>query len=124
MNYNLIISEEKKLVSVSPEGNYNLKEIRDLINIVVNDPHYSPDFGFLVDMTKLSYIPVISEIYSISDFIISIKHSFLGKTAMITGHEVLYNLFKLSAMFVSKQGLRSRIFRNYEDALLWLNEFE
>jgi hypothetical protein len=118
--YKLDFSEGNSLVTVTPEGNYSMNNVLDLIRIVLEHPLYNPTNNILIDMSNMKYTPVISEIFTISEFTVSMKKHFKGKTAMIVQGDVLYSMFKLSTIFVAKQGLKSNIFHNVEDALTWL----
>ena len=122
MTYKIDISEKDNLVTVTPEGLYSLNKILDLIQIVIENPLYKPTYNSLIDMRDMKYTPVISEIFTISEFTVSMKNHFRGKTAIVVQGDVLYNMFKLSTMFVSKHGLKSNIFREPESALAWLAE--
>ena len=124
MIYKLEISEEKNLMTVTVKGTYSLNEIMDLIYIVINDPRYKPTYNSIIDLRELKYTPVISEIFKLSEFFISSKQHFKSKTGLVTNNESLYNLFKLSTMFVVKEGLKSNIFRNMEEALAWIADPE
>ncbi len=110
------------MIVVTPSGYYSYKEIIELINLVIHDSRYKPKFNFVIDIRKVIYTPAVSEIYSISSYIIASKRYFQGKTAIITSGEILYNMFTLSTLFVKKEGLTSSIFKTMEDALLWLGQ--
>ena len=120
MIYKLEISEDTNLITVTAKGTYSLNEIMDLIYIVIKDPRYKPTYNAIIDLRELKYTPVISEIFKLSEFFISSKQHFKSKTGLVTNNESLYNLFKLSTMFVVKEGLKSNIFRNMEEALAWI----
>ena len=122
MIYKLDISEQDNLVKVTPEGNYSMNNVLDLIQIILENPLYKPTNNILVDMRNMKYTPVINEIFAISEFIVSMKKHFRAKTAMVVQGDVLYTMFKLSTMFVVKQGLKSNVFHNVEDALTWLTD--
>ena len=122
--YKLEISEETNLMTVTAKGTYSLNDIMDLIYIVIKDPRYIPTYNAIIDLRELKYTPVISEIFKLSEFFISSKQHFKSKTGLVTNNESLYNLFKLSTMFVVKEGLKSNIFRNMEEALAWIADPE
>lgn len=124
MIYKLEISEDTNLITVTAKGTYSLNEIMDLIYIVIKDPRYKPTYNAIIDLRELKYTPVISEIFKLSEFFISSKQHFKSKTGLVTNNESLYNLFKLSTMFVVKEGLKSNIFRNMEEALAWIADPE
>lgn len=124
MTYYYNIYEEANLVIVIPYGNYSLVKIMDLIQSIVENPLYHSTYDILVDIRNIEYTPIIDEIFAISDFIISIKENFKGKTALISDKYVLFKLFKLSTLFVSKKGVHSKIFKEVDDALLWLSKTE
>jgi hypothetical protein len=71
--YKLIITPETKLVTVKAEGFYNLKTIKALIHMVIKDPLYNSTYNSLIDIRDVTYTPVASEIFAISDFVISFK---------------------------------------------------
>ena len=101
MIYKLEISEETKLITVTASGTYSLNKIIDLIYIVIKDPRYKPTYNSIIDIRDLKYAPVVNEIFTLSDFLISSKQHFKGKTGLVTNNESLYNLFKLSIIFVA-----------------------
>ena len=120
MTYNCEVSDESNLVTVTPKGTYSLKSIIDLIHIVIKDPQYKSTYDLLVDLRDMKYTPIVSEIFAISEFVVSFKQYFKGKTALVAKGELLYSMFKLSAMFVAKQGLKTNIFHEPEEALAWI----
>ncbi len=121
MDYTMKISEEENLVIVSPRGSYSYKEVIALIDLVIHDPLFKSTLNFIIDIRKIDYTPVVSEIYVISRYFIDSKKYFKGKTAIITRGEVLYSMFKLATLFVKKEGLKSNIFKTRDDALQWIN---
>ena len=118
--YNIEISAENSLVTVIAKGVYKLQEIKDLIHKVIKDPEYKPEYNSIIDIRDVKYTLTVSEIFSISDFVVSFKHYFKGKTAIIAKGEILINMFKLSTMFISKFGLKTNIFVDFEQANIWL----
>jgi len=120
MIYKIDISEKDNLLTVTPEGIYSMNKILDLVHIVIENPLFKPTTNLIIDIRAVKYTPVISEIFSISEFFVSMKKHFKGKTAIVVQGDVFYNMFKLSTMFVAKQGLKSNIFRDMEKALAWL----
>ncbi|MCK5153430.1 MAG: hypothetical protein KAQ93_03655 [Spirochaetales bacterium] len=120
--YSIDISTTNHLVMVTAKGIYKLNEIKDLIHTVIKDPEYKPEYNSIIDIRDVKYTLTVSEIFSISDFILSFKHYFKGKTAIIAKGEILINMFKLSTMFISKHGLQTNIFLNYEEAIKWLED--
>ena len=93
-----------------------MKDIKKLIHLIIDDPHYKITFNTLIDIRAIQYTPVVSEISVISDFIVSLKHYFKGKTAIVAEGELIYSMFKLSTLLITKQGLKSSIFHNPEEA--------
>ena len=63
MTYKLEISADNNLVTVTPEGAYSLKNIMDLIHIVIKDPQYKSSYNLLIDLRDVNYTPIISEIF-------------------------------------------------------------
>ena len=122
MEYTYNVSTEMKCTTITPSGKYSLKDIKSLISMVISDPDYNPEFNVLLNLREVKYTPVVSEIIEISDFIVTMKKSFRAKTAIITKSELMYQMFKLSAHYTSKQGLRSNVFKDIDLAKKWLNE--
>lgn len=120
MIYKLKISKNEKLVTVTARGSYSLKDIKTLIHLIIEEPHYKSNFNILIDITDIIYTPIISEIKVISDFLVSLKHYFKGTTAIVAEGELIYSMFKLSTMLINKQGLKSSIFSTVEEALAWI----
>jgi hypothetical protein len=122
MIYNLLLSKESNLITVTAKGPYSLNDIMELIHIIISDDRYKPTYNLIIDLRELKYTPVISEIFKLSEFFISSKQHFMGKTGLITDNESLYNLFKLATMFTASKGLRTIVFWNMEDALNWITD--
>ncbi len=120
MIYKLKISENENLVTVTARGNYSLKDIKRLIHLIVEEPHYKSNFNIIIDITGIIYTPIVSEIKVISDFLVSLKHYFKGTTAIVAEGDLIYSMFKLSTLLINKQGLRSNIFTSIEEALAWI----
>ena len=118
--YKLKISEKENLVTVTARGNYSLKDIKKLIHLIVEEPHYQSKFNIIIDISGIIYTPIVSEIKVISDFLVSLKHYFKGITAIVAEGELIYSMFKLSTLLINKQGLRSNIFTSIEEALAWI----
>ena len=120
MVYKLRISENENLVTVTARGSYSLKDIKRLIHLIVDEPHYKTSFNIIIDITGITYTPIISEIKVISDFLVSLKHYFKGITTIVAEGELIYSMFKLSTQLINKQGLKSNIFSTMEEALVWI----
>ena len=118
--YKLKISKNENLVIVTARGSYSLKDIKSLIHLIVEEPHYKTNFNIVIDITGIIYTPIISEIKVISDFLVSLKHYFKGTTAIVAESELIYSMFKLSTQLINKQGLKSNIFSTIEEALDWI----
>jgi len=118
--YKLKISKNENLVIVTARGSYSLKDIKSLIHLIVEEPHYKTNFNIIIDITGIIYTPIISEIKVISDFLVSLKHYFKGTTAIVAESELIYSMFKLSTQLINKQGLKSNIFSTIEEALDWI----
>ena len=122
MIYDYSISPETKFVHIIANGNYSINDIKKLVEIITSDERYRPDFNSIVDIRKVKYTPIISEIMEISDFIITMKNSFKAKVALVVNGELLYNLFKLSANRSKKSGIKFEIFTDLEKAKNWIAE--
>ena len=122
MEYTYNISNKMRRTIVTPSGRYSLTDIKKLISTVVSDPDFNPEYNVLLNLSGVKYIPVVSEIIEISDFIVTMKQSFRAKTAIITKSELMHQMFKLSAHYTSKQGLRSNVFKDIDFAIKWLDE--
>ncbi len=118
--YNLDISSENSLVTVTANGTYTLKNIKDLIHAVIKDPLYKSHYNSIIDIRDVIYTPEFNEVLAISNFVNSFKHYFKGKVAIIARGKILYNMFRLSTVFVSRQGIKSNIFMDPEEAMAWL----
>ena len=118
--YNLDISSENSLVTVTANGTYTLKNIKDLIHAVIKDPLYRSQYNSIIDIRDVIYTPEFNEVLAISNFVNSFKHYFKGKVAIIARGKILYNMFRLSTVFVSRQGIKSNIFMDPEEAMAWL----
>ena len=122
MIYNYSISTEKKIVHIVAEGNYSISEIKNLVELVTNDEKYIPYFNSIVDIQKVKYIPVVSEMMEISDFFVIMKNSFKAKVALVVSGGLHYNLFKLSTNRSRKSGIKFEIFTDLEKAKNWIAE--
>jgi hypothetical protein len=122
--YKLKISEKENLVTVTARGSYSLKDIKRLIHLIIEEPHYKSSFNVIIDITCIVYTPIVSEISVISDFIVSLKHYFKGITAIVAKGDLIYSMFKLSTLLINKQGLKSSIFTSIEEALAWIKDQE
>ncbi|MCK5201177.1 MAG: hypothetical protein KAR21_22640 [Spirochaetales bacterium] len=122
MIYKLNISKNNNLVTITARGIYSLKDIKRLIHLIIEDPHYKATYNIIIDISAIKYTPIVSEISVISSFIISLKHYFKGKTAIVAEGELIYSMFKLSTLLLTKQGLKSSIFHNPEEALTWIKD--
>jgi len=71
--YDYFISPETKFVHAIAKGNYSIKDIKKLVEIIISDERYKPYFNPIIDIRKVKYTPVVSEILEISDFIITMK---------------------------------------------------
>jgi len=122
MIYKLKISENDNLVAITARGIYSMKDIKKLIHLIIDDPHYKITFNTIIDIRAIQYTPIVSEISVISSFIVSLKHYFKGKTAIVAEGELIYSMFKLSTLLMTKQGLNSSIFHSPEEALAWIKD--
>ena len=120
MIYDYFISPETKFVHAIAKGNYSIKDIKKLVEIIISDERYKPYFNSIIDIRKVKYTPVVSEILEISDFIITMKNSFKAKVALLVNGEFLYTLFKLSANRSKKSGIKFDIFTDLEKAKNWI----
>ncbi len=122
MIYDYSISPENKIVHIIAEGNYSINDIKKLIRIIECDERYKPEFNSLVDIQKIKYTPVVSEIIEFSDFIITMKKSFKAKIALVVKGEILYNLLKIASHHTHKNGISVDIFNDLEKAEKWIDE--
>lgn len=122
MIYNYSISPEKKIVYIAANGNYSIADIKKLIEIITGNERYRPEFNSIVDIRKVKYTPVVSEVMELSDFIITMKESFKAKVSLVVNSEFLCNLFKISANHSKKNGIRFEIFTDLDKAEKWINE--
>ena len=120
MTYNLDISEEKNLATITPKGTCTIIDMKALVYILIKDPLYIPTLDLLIDKREMKYTPVISEVLEVSNFVIPLKHHFKGKIAIVANGELLYDMFKLSSRFTSSKDFYSNIFHNPEEALAWI----
>jgi len=118
--YDYSISSETKFVHIIANGNYSIKDIKKLVEIIISDERYKPDFNSIIDIRKVNYTPVVSEILEISDFIITMKNSFKAKVALLVNGELHYKLFKLSANRSKKSGINFDIFTDLEKTKNWI----
>ena len=122
MIYDYSILPEKKFVHITANGNYSIKDIKNLVELVTNDVRYRPEFNSIVDIQNVKYTPVVSEIIEFSDFIITMKKSFKAKVALVVKGEIVYNLFKISSHHSNKSGIKVDIFTDLQKAKNWISE--
>jgi hypothetical protein len=122
--YNIDISKNNKTITINASGQYDLDSTKNLIHKVIMDPRFNPEYDLLVDIRDVKYIPKINEIFSISNFVLSFKQYFKKKIAIIASGEILIKMFKVSSVFISKQGMQSYVFQNPQEAVKWLDEPE
>ena len=122
MIYDYSISTETKLVHIIANGNYSIKDIKNLVELVTNDERYRPEFNSIVDIQDVKYTPVVSEIIEFSDFIITMKESFKAKVALVVKGEIIYNLFKIAAHHANNNDIQIDLFTNLEKAKNWISE--
>ena len=120
MIYDYSISPKKKIVRIVADGNYSIANIKSLVELITSDERYMPDFNSIVDIRKVKYTPVVSEVMEISDFILTMKNSFKAKVALVVNGELLYNLFKLSSNRSKINGIKFDIFTDLEKAKNWI----
>ena len=101
MTYKLEFSDENNLVTITPKGSYSAKDITALMLIVVNDPLYKSEYDLIVDYRDVKYTPIVSEILQNSQFVVTMKKHFKGKTAIIASGDLLYSMFKVTAQYTS-----------------------
>lgn len=119
-SYEINISVQRKLVSVKPYGEYDLRGIQNLIDEIIKNPRFDPSYDIILDQLDTKYSPLVGEIYELCKFLAKRKSSFQGKTAIIIENDVLHNLYKLATMFMAKEGMTTYLFKTVDEALDWL----
>ncbi len=121
MDYDYEISPEIKFVNVTGRGKYSIADIKNLVRIITGDKKYNPDFNSLIDIRRVTYTPVVSELMELSDFFILMKESFKSKVAIVVKSDLMYNLFKISSHRTNKNNIETNIFTDPDKAREWLN---
>ena len=120
ITYEINISEENNLVTVTPKGASTINDMKALIYLVIKDPLYKPTYDLLIDKREVKYTPVVCEVLEVSQFLVPLKQHFEGKIAIVIDSELFYSMFKPSSQYTSKNDFNSNIFHDTEEALSWI----
>lgn len=120
MTYEIDISEENNLVTVTPKGTCTIIDMKALVYLVIKDPLYKSTYDLLIDKREVKYTPVVCEVLEVSQFLAPLKQHFEGKIALVIDSELFYSMFKLSSQYTSKNGFNSNVFHDPEEALAWI----
>ena len=122
MTYDLTISDEDNLVTVTPKGTCTIIDMKALVYLVINDPLYKPTYDLLIDKREVKYTPIVCEVLEVSQFLAPLKQHFEGKIAIVIDSELFYSMFKLSSQYMSKNRLNSNVFHDPGEALVWIKD--
>lgn len=113
------IDADRNFADVCGEGKVDLAETIHLIRAVAGDlAHHQ--CGCLVDVRKMDFFPTVWELKEIAFEFVRLRTAFRCGTAFIVSNDKHYALGRFLAALVDTAGLRMAVFRDPDEAELWL----
>lgn len=119
--FSIEICEEKNFCKITLRGKIDFKSTSAFMSEVSENPRVKPYFNVLIDLIEVDYYPTYNEMMRLKDKLITLKHHFLNKLALIT-LEKNHILAELITVFSQLKGLNMKAFTDIKYAQAWLNE--
>jgi hypothetical protein len=116
------ISDQKNLIQIVQQEYYSFCDFKSLVEAIIQDPRYKPEYNVLIDLRGIKYTPVVRDMMVLSEYMSNLIEHYKGSTAIITHNCTHHYLLKLATIQAGKNGFKSRIFCEPEYAQLWLND--
>jgi hypothetical protein len=106
------------------EGEYTPSELRAEVLAGLDDPSCPPAPVLLFDLRASTAVTqrTSSDLQEMARFLVSIRHRYASRLAMVTGSEVGYGQMRIGAVFAAQGGVAPSVFRDMAEARTWLLE--
>lgn len=96
-------------------------DLEQALDRLLADPQFRPGFGVLVERRQLHVAPDSSYVRGGIEAL-AVRRERFGHTrfASLTGHLTSFGMGRMGEAYADNRGVPYRVFRNEEEALLWL----
>jgi hypothetical protein len=113
------LDPDRNFADVRGEGPVTLEETIHTVRDIAADLAHN-QCGCLVDVREMDFFPTVWELKEIAFEFIRLRAAFRCGTAFIVSNDRHYSLGRFLAALVDTAGLRMAVFRDPEEAELWL----
>ncbi len=117
----LVFSVNGNILSLTSIGDYPLENAFEVMEEAFHHPELKQPVDILLDLSPSMEKRSAKEIYRFVDYF-SGKKSILSKRfAIVTDQALHFGLARMFGTLVERFGLHAEVFRNYDEAVHWLN---
>jgi hypothetical protein len=121
MPYELEVDPRSRIAYLHGSGSTNPDEGHATLVELAAHPDFKPGFGLLCDLREMDYEPTADEVIAGKDNVVRFK-PFLRSRIAFVAPPALALPSELSAALYSAQGLDTRVFSDFDEALQWVKE--
>ena len=113
---------DSNIVIIEMAGEYSLSDIRNSILTSLADSTCPSSPFILVNLSESRSIYTRSseDIKSMVRSLASLVERFNNRIAFVTPNDLLYGLMRMGSVFSEDKGMKTQVFRSFEDARKWL----
>ena len=116
------IDRQQNLIHTMGAGDITFAEVLDHFQALAADPAFNPGTDVLLDLLGCTSPPSNAQVREAAAFLEhrSVRLRF-GRCAVVASQDVMYGMMRIFQVFAESAFASIRVFRNLEDARLWLN---
>ena len=113
---------DSSIVVIEMVDEYSVDDIRTTILNSLADSSREPNSCLLIDLSKSRSISERSseDVKMMANIVASLGGRFNNKIALVAPDDLMYGLMRMSSAGAEERGIRSEVFRRYEEARKWL----
>lgn len=119
MPYTFTIDRAARLALVRGFGRMDLEESLSVPAAVAAEPEFEPEFGVVVDLRELEYVPCASDVVAVGRNLVRLRPLFRNRVAVVVPH-ALSLAAELGAAIAAAGGVSLRVFEDVDAARIWV----
>lgn len=114
------LDRPRRRVLVRVSGETSGRELTAGLRAIMADPDFSPAFSALIDLRMVEKTPSVGELRELAITVRAAATVTGARRAIVTEHEVFYQVAQLFELFTAGAASRYRVFRSMGEAEDWL----
>jgi len=117
----LSYSYDEDMLRIVGEGDYTVRDLKDLLVAALSDPRTRPGIPTLMDIRRSEAARTTEELVSLVDFLGSKRDRTVPlHCAVVATSDLRFGLSRMVSVYLERYGVDLRVFREIEAAELWL----